>query len=194
MPSRFAESIRLVLEVANRDGFRVALIGGFALPFHGVRRATGDVDFLVEASGSAALHTALTQAGACCLHRTRDAANYDPGGSTLSALDVIHAWRKRARAMLERARPQTLRADRLEVPVVDVEGLIGLKLQAIANEEVRRRQDEADVVALLRAAEGPLDLDLLRDYAHARCRPGYDHPCRRHHRVCIRRQSLRRRA
>jgi hypothetical protein len=40
-----------VCEVANQHGFRVALIGDFALPFHGVRRATGDVDFLVDADG-----------------------------------------------------------------------------------------------------------------------------------------------
>jgi len=32
----FTASIALVLGVARRRRFRVALIGGFALPFHGV--------------------------------------------------------------------------------------------------------------------------------------------------------------
>jgi len=54
------------------------------------------------------------------------------------------------------------------VPVVDVEALIGLKLQAIANEPSRRGLDEADIRALL-AARGPEpDLDRLRDYYSTR--------------------------
>lgn len=53
MPGRRAEdpfvrTIRLVLATVRSAGARAALIGGFALPFHGVQRATGDVDFLVE--------------------------------------------------------------------------------------------------------------------------------------------------
>jgi hypothetical protein len=66
--------------------------------------------------------------------------------------------------MLERAQPKRVRILRRSVPVVDVEALIGLKLQAIANEPSRRGLDEADIRALL-AARGPeLDLDRLRDY------------------------------
>src|SRR5438445_9515892 len=79
----FVRSIALVLAVARRKRFRAALIGGFALPFHGVRRSTGDVDFLVDASGSVALHDALLAAGARCLHQSADAANYAPGRSRL---------------------------------------------------------------------------------------------------------------
>ena len=84
MRNPFVESIRLVVRVAETGGFRVALIGGFALPFYGVQRATGDVDFLVEASGSAALHEALLKAGADCLHRGLDSANYAAGRSKLT--------------------------------------------------------------------------------------------------------------
>ena len=124
MPSRsrsgnpFVRSIVLVQAVARKHRFRVALIGGFALPFHGVQRATGDVDFLVEASGADAQHDALLAAGGRCLHRSTDAANYAPGASGLSPLDFIFAHRERAQAMLRRARPRLLRGARLRVPVV----------------------------------------------------------------------------
>ena len=64
--------------------------------------------------------------------------------------------------MLTRAHTRSLRGARLRVPVVDAEALIGLKLQALANEP-RRVQDEADIRALLAAAPA-LDLKLLRDY------------------------------
>ena len=99
----FICSIILVLGVARRRRFRVALIGGFALPFHGVQRATGDVDFLVDASGAAALHDALLGAGARCLHRSADAANYARGTSRLAPIDFIFARRERALDMLRRA-------------------------------------------------------------------------------------------
>jgi len=100
----FVRSIALVLGVVRRERVRAALIGGFALPFHGVHRATGDVDFLVGVEGSDALHEALVAAGARCLHRSEDAANYS-ASKGLAAVDFIYARRERAREMLRRARP-----------------------------------------------------------------------------------------
>jgi hypothetical protein len=142
-------------------GFRVALIGGFALPFHGVRRATGDVDFLVEAQGADALHAALSGAGYETLHRSLDAANYRGVEPPLVAVDVLYARRPPTLAMLDRA---TVPQGGGGVSVVDVEGLIGLKLQAIANDPARRRQDEADIVALLTLHLPSLDRALLDEY------------------------------
>ena len=164
MRNPFVESIRLVVRVAETGVFRVALIGGFALAFYGVQRATGDVDFLVEASGSAALHEALLKAGADCLHLGLDSANYAAGCSKLTGIDFIYARRARALAMLERAATKPLRGARLAVPVLDREALIGLKLQAIANAPARRTQDRADIEALLATGRETLDLERLRDY------------------------------
>ena len=161
--NRFVGSITLVLTVARRHRFRVALIGGFALPFHGVSRATGDVDFLADASGAAALHDALLARGARCLHRSADAANYAPG-SSLSPVDFIFARRERARDMLNRASPRLLRGARLRVPVIDAEGLIGLKLQALVNAPARRAREAADIEALFAARGESLDVAILRDY------------------------------
>jgi hypothetical protein len=156
--------LTLVLDAARRRRFRVALIGGFALPFHGVQRATGDIDFLVEARGSDLLHEALTSAGAVCLHRSADAANYGPGASDLAPVDCIYARRERALDMLWSARPRLLRAARFRVPVVDAEALIGLKLQALVNAPSRRARDEADIRALIAVKGASLDLARLRDY------------------------------
>lgn len=170
MPSRsradnpFVSAITLVLGVARRGRFRVALIGGLALPFHGVQRATGDVDFLADADGSDALHDRLLASGTRCLHRSADAANYAAGTSRLAPVDFIFARRPRAREMLRRARARPLRGARLRVPVVDAESLIGLKLQALVNDVSRRPQDEADIRALVTAKGLALDLDTVRDY------------------------------
>lgn len=160
----FVKAIALVLAVARRGRFRVALIGGFALPFHGVQRATGDVDFLAEANGADALHAALLQAGTQCLHRSADAANYAPGSSGLSPVDFIYARRERALEMLRRSRPVPLHGARIRVPVVDAEALIGLKLQALVNAPSRRAQDAADIRAIVAAKGNALNMKLLRDY------------------------------
>ena len=142
---------------------RAALIGGFALPLHGVQRATGDVDFLVDVEASDALHEALGSAGARCLYRSEDAANY-AAGPGLSPVDFISARRERARDMLRRARPMLLRGARLRVPVVDAEALIGLKLQAVVNAPARRAQDQADIDALFAIKRDSMNTDLLREY------------------------------
>ncbi len=159
----FVRSIALVLGVTRRVRARAALIGGFALPFHGVQRATGDVDFLLDLEAADALHEALVAAGARCLHRSEDAANYSAGRG-LAAVDFIYARRERAREMLRRARPMLLRGARLRVPVVDAEALIGLKLQALVNAPERRAQDRADIAALFATKRDSLNTDLLRDY------------------------------
>src|SRR5262249_19104121 len=166
-PSRpgnpFVRSIALVLTVARRGRFRVALIGGFALPFHGVQRATGDVDFLADGTGAESLHEALLATRARCLHRSRDAANYT-ATTTLAPVDFIFARRPRAQDMLRRARRRLLRSAALRVPVVDVEALIGLKLQALVNAPSRRAQDQADIEALVAIKRDSLNIGLLRDY------------------------------
>lgn len=161
MASAFLDAIRLVREVANRHGFRVALIGGFALPFHGVRRATGDVDFLVDAAGGDVLHEALVGAAYEPLHRSEDVANYRAAGALPVGIDVLYARRAPTLAMLDRA---SAGEGSVDVPVVDVEGLIGLKLQAIVNDPRRRRRDEADIVSLLRLHLTELNFGLLEEY------------------------------
>jgi hypothetical protein len=159
----FAHAITFVVGVAKRQRFRVALTGGIALAFHGVPRASEDVDFLVEEAGAAPLHEALTEAGARCVHRGDDAAKY---GATLglAPLAIVYAQREQAREMLERALPRLLRGVRVRVPVVDAEALIGTKLEALAGGSRDRAQDEADLHALLARRGATLDLALVREY------------------------------
>jgi hypothetical protein len=165
--NRFLAAIELVLDAARAGSFRVGLIGGFALPFHGVMRATADVDFLVEASGADRLHEALLAAGERCLNRTDELANYDSTTPEIAPVDVLYARRPPSLAMLERARASRPSAADVEVPVVDAEGLIGLKLQAMVNHPGRRDRERDDIRELL-IQKGPgLDLELVRGYYRA---------------------------
>jgi hypothetical protein len=164
--NRFVATITLVVDRAARESFRVALIGGFALSFLGVTRATGDVDFLADAAGSDALHDALTAKGFVARHRTAEVANYAASGS-FAPVDFVFSRRPATQAMLERAHLVELPDTAARVARIDAEGIIGLKAQAVANDPRRRRQDEADIVALLRANAGRLDLALIRSYFEA---------------------------
>lgn len=164
MRSPFANTIRVVLDAAERGGFRAALIGGFALDLHGLRRTTGDVDFLVEERGAEPLLAELDAAGLRVLHRSVEVANLESSRPDIAPVDLIFARRGPTLAMLERARVRRLAIDGLAVPVIDVEGIIGLKLQAMGNDPRRRRRDEQDIVDLLASWLPELDLELLRSY------------------------------
>ena len=84
--NRFIETIGLVVETAERGGFRIALIGGFALSFLGVTRATGDVDFLVDATGADTLHDALVAAGFV--------ANYTSPSARFARRSRLKVWQR----------------------------------------------------------------------------------------------------
>jgi len=166
--NRFIETIGLVVETAARGGFRIALIGGFALSFPGVPRATGDVDFLVDATGADTLHDALVAAGFVAKHRTENVANYTSPSARFAPVDFLFSRRPATLAMLGRAKAVAVPdSTGLTVSSIDAEGIIGLKVQAMANDPTRRRQDEADILSLLRVNAGKLDLELLRSYFRA---------------------------
>jgi len=92
--NRFIETIGLVVETAARGGFRIALIGGFALSFPGVPRATGDVDFLVDATGADTLHDALVAAGFVAKHRTENVANYTSPSARFARRSRLKVWQR----------------------------------------------------------------------------------------------------
>jgi hypothetical protein len=165
--NRFLRAIELVLKTAKQGRFRVALIGGFALPFHGVVRATGDVDFLVQAEGADRLHEALLAAGQVCLNRTHELANYDSTKRDMSPVDILYARRPPSLAMLTRARVHTPSGTRIKLPVVDAEGIIGLKVQAMSNNPARRDRERDDIRELLTLHGSKVDLALLREYYRA---------------------------
>jgi hypothetical protein len=105
-----------------------------------------------------AVHEALIALGYERVHQSEDAANYVRGDE---ALDLHYAHRPTARRLLERAGASATALGRLRV--VSAEGLIGFKLQAMVNAPERGR-DRDDILALLRAGRGKLDMQEIRSY------------------------------
>ncbi len=156
--SRLVQQLIALLEALRRHGIRHAAIGGLAVVAHGIVRATQDLDFLVEAGARAELDRVMLELGFRSIHASADALNYV---SDDCRIDFLLARRGPTRELLERAR--TLRVFGHELAVVDVEGIIGLKLQALVNDP-RRQQDLVDMRGLLAAHHGSIDLERLRGY------------------------------
>lgn len=137
-----------------------ALIGGLALAAHGAARATVDLDFLADGDRDGDLDGILRSHGFEPLHRTEHVANYASADPARGRVDFLFARRARGRAILRRAAAHDLLGQR--VRVVDAADLIGLKVQAYANDSRRRHQDLADIARVLRT--GAPDMDRVRDY------------------------------
>ena len=87
-----------------------------------------------------------------------DAENYVRGAE---GLDVLFAYRPEALSLLAGAGVRESPLGTLRV--VDAEGLIGFKLQALVNDPGRAR-DLDDIRALLRNNAATLDMDRVRRY------------------------------
>ncbi|MBU6470794.1 MAG: hypothetical protein KGQ68_08950 [Gammaproteobacteria bacterium] len=156
--SKLADQVRQAVAAFAVCKTQPALIGGLALAAHDVVRATRDVDFLVDADDAQKVHDALGALGYTCNHRSEDAANYIRGDQRL---DLLYARRPVARKLLDCASVRNTVMGRLRV--ISAEGLIGFKVQALVNAP-ERAGDRADILALLRAGRGKLNMREVREY------------------------------
>jgi len=156
--SRLGRQITEVTAALNARGVQFALIGGLALASHRVVRATRDVDLLADAERAGEIDAELARLGYRCLHRSTDAGNYARGDERV---DLLYASRPIARRLLANAVESETSLGTLRV--VTAEGLIGFKLQALANDP-RRTQDLEDIRALLRGNRATLDMAEIREY------------------------------
>jgi predicted nucleotidyltransferase len=134
-----------------------ALIGGFALAAHGVVRATQDIDLLIDGNRQADAIKALEQAGFKIVHQTPEVCHFSGPGQ----LDVLWANREPTQRMIQKS----VSIQQFPVNVVQIEDLIGLKIQAYKNDSRREFQDKADILSLLERHKDRVDLQKVYDYA-----------------------------
>jgi hypothetical protein len=156
--SRLGQQIAEAVTALHGAGVRFALIGGLALAWHKVVRATSDVDFLVEEEDAAAAGRELAKLGYERAFASDEVATYTRGDERI---DVLLARRAGSRKLLAEARGAAAELPALRV--VSAEGLIGFKLQGFVN-DASRTQDLEDIRALLRANRDTLDMSEVRGY------------------------------
>ncbi len=135
-----------------------AIIGGVAVAMHGNVRATVDLDLLVDSARADIADTIMRDVGFERLSRNPVFANYLIGPLRV---DLLFTQGRHTRAMLARAQVVTLR--RGTVKLVQPADMIGLKLQALANNP-ERATDRSDIEILLRQHQATMDMALVREY------------------------------
>ncbi|MBI3329600.1 MAG: hypothetical protein HYZ81_23210 [Nitrospinae bacterium] len=155
------EKVRAILQTLNEEHIRYAIIGAVALGCYAAPRATQDIDVLVSREDIPRVQRLFRQ---YYLRGTAVVMVFDVEGTRM---DVMPANLRMKRAALDNA------ADVLvyDVPakVVSVRDLLVLKLLAIPErpELDKRRQDEADVTALLRHNANEITREDIRYIANS---------------------------
>ena len=160
----FEAVFRLLIENFQEGKVDFAVIGGFALHVAGYARATKDIDFLVEKGDMPKVKRIMLSYGYELLHESQDASNFLGKLPELGKVDFLHAHRRYARAMLERAQDKDILNGKFRVRVITPEDLIGLKIQSSSNDPDRYHQDMADIESIIRANFKDMDMSLIREY------------------------------
>jgi hypothetical protein len=144
-------------EIFDSAHARYGLIGAFGMSVHGFQRATNDIDFLVGGDQKAAVETAFLQSGFSVFHKTDEVLQLS---SDYGQIDIIYANRPISKEMLLQTDLQEI----LGVPCLRAEDIIGLKIQAVANDGKRKLREFADIQSLIEA-NSDLDWDRIKKYA-----------------------------
>jgi Nucleotidyl transferase AbiEii toxin, Type IV TA system len=138
------ERVREILRALNEAHIHYAIIGGVAMGYHTIPRATQDIDVLVSREDIPRVQRLLQP---YYRRGTAVVMVFDVEGTHL---DVLPATLQYGRTAIDNA-IEVLVHD-IPAKVVSVRDLLLLKLFAIPDRPVldKRRQDEADVTALLR--------------------------------------------
>jgi predicted nucleotidyltransferase len=98
--------------------------------------------------------------------KNENVSHYMAKEDALGRIDILHTFRRPSMSMLKRAERIEV-ADGLTLPVVQIEDIIGLKVQALVNSAKRATSDWADIRMILEAAaeqKQSIDWELLGDY------------------------------
>ena len=162
----FKEVLKVLLKRFADAGVEPALSGGLALSTMGVFRFTRDVDFLLPAESADAVDRIMADLD----YEKQDFSSpeivsYRSPLKVFGQVDFLLARRAYTKAMLQRGRPFPVLDGELTVRTLLPEDVIGLKVQAIANDPGNRYAiDAPDIQRLLRLHRGSLDMDLVREY------------------------------
>ena len=160
----FEKVLKFLLENFEKYGIHYALMGGFALHAAGYSRATQDIDILILKKDMPKIKKLLLSLGYTVAHESEDIVNFKGALKESGQIDFLLAHRNYAKNMLKRAKEYAILENKFRMKVLIPEDIIGLKVQATANDPKRSSRDIADIEELLRINNGHLDMNLLREY------------------------------
>lgn len=160
----FKRVIELIVTNFDRCKLEYAFIGGFALGALGSLRSTMDLDLLVKQQDLPTIDAIFSAHLYRLLYRSENVSQYTAEVKPLGSIDLLHAFRPRALAMLTRAQRIPVLQGRYALPVLIAEDLIGLKIQAMVNNPERKTIEQADIELLFERFQATMDWQLVREY------------------------------
>ena len=160
----FKHTFEIITHSFKKENLKYAIIGGFALEAAGVMRATMDIDLLVLANDQNIIKSIMISNGYELVFESKEVITFIGSNDSLGRIDFLLAHRKYTLAMLERAQKKSVLQGRIKIYVVEPEDLIGLKIQAVANDQYRFNQDMADIQMILKNKSETLDFYRIREY------------------------------
>lgn len=157
--------LQKLLEGFSRLKIRYAALGAFAMGALGAERATKDLDFLVHNDDKERLHEFMTALKYERIHFSENVSQYR--GDVVPVwgyVDFLHAFRPLALDMLDSALTLPVFSEKMTLKVLKPEDVIGLKVQALANNARRRSKDAPDIELLAEIHGGKLDWKRVEKY------------------------------
>jgi len=151
-------SLESVSRQLSQAGVNHALIGGIAVAVHGFRRATFDLDLLVDDAKEPTVNDIMLGLGFTNIQRSKVFSNYALGRLRV---DFMRTQGQHTQDMLVRA--ETKQVGNVSIRVVRPEDIVGLKLQALENNPSRTK-DLIDIQELVRMGHKTMDMALVREY------------------------------
>lgn len=136
------------------------------MALRGVQRSTIGLDFILMLEDLEKAEAIFSTAGYRRAFHNQNVSHYISDRIELGRIDILHAFRGPTLSMLERC-DRIKVEDGCSLPVVQIEDIIGLKIQAAHNDPRRNPKDWQDIQMIL-AANGqqtkPIDWNLITNY------------------------------
>lgn len=160
----FKTVLDIMLKNFQKGNIRYGLIGGFALGALGIPRATIDLDFLVHREDLAKIDMIMKHNGYECVYKSENVSQYVSAIKIFGEVDFLHAFREISLKMLERASELEIFDGTLKIKVLNPEDIIGLKIQALANNPARQSREYLDIEAIMEQYGKNLDWRRIEEY------------------------------
>ena len=148
----FEAVIDAILPFFMTERCRFAVAGAFALHAYGLSRATGDIDFIMDASCRDKVVEFLEGLGYDTLYQSEGYSNHVHAIASMGRLDFIYVQGKTAEKLFS-AMDQELVIGKWRIPVPSAEHLIALKVFAMKNDPLRIFREMADIQYLMTLPE-----------------------------------------
>ena len=145
---KYPSIFHMVSSIFNKKAVKCVLIGGFAVNFYDVPRATEDVDFLTTKEDFQAAYSFLEEEGFKKFSEKETFAQLENDKEYIRKLDFMFVDKDVLDKIIKEGKNVTIAGQDFKIP--SVLHLVALKLHAIKFNKKREYKDLVDIVDLIR--------------------------------------------